>query len=105
MPGLPFDAATGTVPNAAGRISGVPGAYAVGWFKRGSSGGIGDNRGDSAETVRTLLDDAVAGRLPGRAGSPRSFVRTVRRRHQNAFGARELTRMLRAERAGAGRRR
>ena len=99
VPGLPFDRATGTVPHEAGRIAGLPGAYAVGWFKRGSSGGIGDNRGDAAETVRTLLDDAVAGRLPGCGGSPRSFVRTVRRRHPDAFGARELTRILRAERA------
>jgi ferredoxin--NADP+ reductase len=80
VPGLPFDPAGGTAPHEAGRIDGVPGAYAVGWFKRGSSGGIGDNRIDAAETVRALLDDAVAGRLPGRTGSPRAFARTVRRR-------------------------
>jgi len=80
VPGLPFDRATGTVPHEAGRITGVPGAYSVGWFKRGSSGGIGDNRVDAAETVRSLLDDAVAGRLPDRDGSPRSFARSVRRR-------------------------
>jgi ferredoxin/flavodoxin---NADP+ reductase len=99
VPGLPFDRAGGTVPNDAGRIAGVPGAYAVGWFKRGSSGGIGDNRADAAETVRALLDDAVAGRLPARAGSPRAFARTVRRRHPDAVGAKELTRILRTERA------
>jgi ferredoxin--NADP+ reductase len=80
VPGLPFDRATGTVPHEAGRIAGAPGAYSVGWFKRGSSGGIGDNRVDAAETVRSLLDDAVAGRLPGRTGSPRAFARAVRRR-------------------------
>jgi ferredoxin--NADP+ reductase len=78
VPGLPFDAATGTVPHEGGRITGVPGAYAVGWFKRGSSGGIGDNRVDAAETVRALLDDAVAGRLPRRDGSPRRFARAMR---------------------------
>ena len=62
--GLPFDEENGTVPNEAGRIAGTPGSYAVGWFKRGSSGGIGDNRADAAETVRSLVDDAIAGRLP-----------------------------------------
>ena len=99
IPGLPFDAASGTVPNEAGRIADVPGAYAVGWFKRGSSGGIGDNRVDAAQTVRTLLDDAVAGRLPGRDGTPRAFARRVRRAHPNTFGAKELSRVLRAEEA------
>ena len=97
--GLPFDPATGTVPHVVGRIVGVPGAYAVGWFKRGSSGGIGDNRGDAAETVRTLLDDAIAGRLPGRDGTPRSFIRKVRRAHPDAFGAKELSRIFRTEEA------
>jgi ferredoxin--NADP+ reductase len=80
VPGLPFDPATGTVPHESGRITGVPGAYSVGWFKRGSSGGIGNNRIDATETVRALLDDAVAGRLPDRDGSPRAFARSVRRR-------------------------
>ena len=97
--GLPFDPANGTVPNDAGRIAGVPGAYAVGWFKRGSSGGIGDNRVDAAETVRTLLDDAIAGRLPAPAGRHASFARSVRRAHPDVFGAKELGRILRAERA------
>ncbi|HYH29021.1 MAG TPA: FAD-dependent oxidoreductase [Pseudonocardia sp.] len=66
LPGLPFDAATGTVPNAGGRVDGIPGSYVVGWIKRGSSGGIGANRACAAETVGALLDDAVAGRLPSR---------------------------------------
>ncbi|GAA4678065.1 FAD-dependent oxidoreductase [Pseudonocardia yuanmonensis] len=64
--GLPSDDATGTVPNDRGRVEGMPGTYVVGWIKRGSTGGIGANRTDAAETVRSLLDDAVAGRLPGR---------------------------------------
>ena len=98
VPGLPFDAGRGTVPNHAGRIDGVPGAYAVGWFKRGSSGGIGDNRTDAAETVRTLIDDALAGRLPRPEGKPRTFERRVRRAHPDVAGARELGRILRAER-------
>ncbi|MHA6624885.1 FAD-dependent oxidoreductase [Pseudonocardia sichuanensis] len=66
LPGLPFDDATGTVPNAGGRVAGMPGSYVVGWVKRGSTGGIGANRACAAETVGALLDDAVAGRLPAR---------------------------------------
>jgi ferredoxin--NADP+ reductase len=66
LPGLPFDDATGIVPNQDGRVDGMPGTYVVGWIKRGSSGGIGANRTCAAETVRVLLDDAVAGRLPAR---------------------------------------
>jgi ferredoxin--NADP+ reductase len=95
--GLPFDEDNGTVPNEAGRITGMPGGYAVGWFKRGSSGGIGDNRADAAETVRSLVDDAIAGRLPKPAGSSRSFAKRVRRDLPDVLGAKELGRILRAE--------
>ncbi|GAB3318037.1 FAD-dependent oxidoreductase [Geodermatophilus aquaeductus] len=99
IPGLPSDPVTGTVPNEAGRIDGVPGAYAVGWCKRGSTGGIGHNRVDAAETVRTLFDDAVAGRLPSPAGTARTFRRAVRRSHPDVVDAAGLDRILRAERA------
>jgi ferredoxin/flavodoxin---NADP+ reductase len=95
--GLPFDEENGTVPNEAGRITGTPGSYAVGWFKRGSSGGIGDNRADAAETVRCLIDDAIAGRLPKPHGSPRAFGKRVRRDVRDVLGAKELGRILRAE--------
>jgi len=95
--GLPFDEENGTVPNEAGRITGMPGNYAVGWFKRGSSGGIGDNRADAAETVRALLDDAIAGRLPTPVGSSRAFAKKVRRAVPDVLGAKELGRILRTE--------
>jgi ferredoxin/flavodoxin---NADP+ reductase len=58
LPGLPFDEATGTVPNERGRVA--PGVYVVGWIKRGSTGGIGANRQDAAETVATLLQEVTA---------------------------------------------
>jgi ferredoxin/flavodoxin---NADP+ reductase len=84
LPGLPFDAATGIVPNAGGRVEGTPGTYVVGWIKRGSSGGIGVNRTCAAETIAALLDDAVAGRLPTRSrrriGLPLRNGRTRARR-------------------------
>jgi ferredoxin/flavodoxin---NADP+ reductase len=97
--GLPFDPSTGTVPNESGRIDGVPGAYAVGWFKRGSSGGIGDNRVDAAETVRALLDDAVAGRLPSPSRTSRALRRVVQRANPHVLDTAGLERILRAENA------
>jgi ferredoxin--NADP+ reductase len=61
LPGVPFDPATGTIPNEGGRVS--PGVYCAGWIKRGPTGVIGTNKKDAAETVETLLEDAAAGRL------------------------------------------
>ncbi|WP_281690095.1 FAD-dependent oxidoreductase [Pseudonocardia thermophila] len=61
VPGLPFDAATGTVPNAAGRVldgdTPVPGAYVTGWIKRGPTGVIGTNKSCAHETVAAVLED------------------------------------------------
>jgi ferredoxin--NADP+ reductase len=64
LPGVPFDEATSTVPNQAGRVEGAdhPGTYVAGWIKRGPTGVIGTNKSDATETVRSLLADAA--RLP-----------------------------------------
>ncbi len=75
QPGLPFDEESGTVPHEAGRVHGVPGAYVVGWIKRGPSGGIGTNRRCAAETVGTLLDDVATGVLPVARPSSRRLSR------------------------------
>jgi len=69
LPGAPFDTATGTMPNAGGRVldeAGQPiaGVYCAGWIKRGPTGVIGTNKKDATETVDLLLEDARAGRLP-----------------------------------------
>ncbi|MEJ9080235.1 FAD-dependent oxidoreductase [Gordonia malaquae] len=61
VPGLPFDDATGTVANVAGRVVDTPGVYVTGWIKRGPSGFIGTNKTDSGETVANLLADIEAG--------------------------------------------
>ncbi|SEC99291.1 ferredoxin--NADP+ reductase [Amycolatopsis tolypomycina] len=66
LPGLPFDEQAGVIPNDAGRVEGRPGVYVAGWIKRGPSGGIGANKACARETVGSLLEDAVAGRLPMR---------------------------------------
>lgn len=68
IPGLPFDERSGTVPNAAGRVTHdgvpIPGLYVAGWIKRGPSGVIGTNKPDAGETAESLLADAAAGLLP-----------------------------------------
>jgi ferredoxin/flavodoxin---NADP+ reductase len=73
LPDVPFDPATGTVPNAGGRVLGedgepIPGLYAAGWIKRGPTGVIGTNKKDATETVDLLLDDARAGLLAAPEG-------------------------------------
>jgi ferredoxin--NADP+ reductase len=55
LPGVPFDEATGTIPNDCGRVS--AGVYVAGWIKRGPSGVIGTNKKDATETVELLLED------------------------------------------------
>lgn len=73
--GLPFDEATGTVPNDDGRVvesttaTTVPRTYVVGWIKRGPSGFIGTNKGCSQDTVLALIEDYNAGRLPSPRGT------------------------------------
>jgi len=62
LEGLPFDAASGTVPHLAGRVlragGAAPGEYVAGWIKRGPTGVIGTNRPCAKETVLSLLEDA-----------------------------------------------
>ncbi|MFD5027506.1 FAD-dependent oxidoreductase [Streptomyces sp. NPDC058373] len=98
VPGLPFDEATGTVPHEGGRVEGRTNEYVVGWIKRGPSGGIGANRACAAETVTTLLADAVAGELPAPTGTAKEFARLARRRNRRLVDARGLAAIDRAER-------
>ncbi len=73
MAGVPFDEGRGVIPNVGGRVvdggDPVAGVYCSGWIKRGPSGVIGTNKKDAAETVELLIEDALAGRLPGRESS------------------------------------
>ncbi|MFF3957686.1 FAD-dependent oxidoreductase [Streptomyces sp. NPDC001890] len=95
--GLPFDEATGTVPHEGGRVTGMPGTYVVGWIKRGPSGGIGANRACAAETVGTLLDDAVSGALPAPSSASKAFLRLARSRSRHVVDAKGLAAIDRAE--------
>lgn len=98
IPGLPFDDASGTIPNDQGRVLGLRGSFVVGWIKRGATGGIGQNRADASETVSTLLTDAVSGRLPrGTRGSRRMFDKAVRKSNRRTIDARGLLKIDAAE--------
>ena len=72
LPGVPFDPASGTIPNERGRVA--PGVYCAGWIKRGPTGVIGTNKKDAAETVETLLEDAAAGRLEAKPDATAATV-------------------------------
>ncbi len=67
LPGIPFDAKNGIIPNQEGRVidpvskTPLAGEYVVGWIKRGPSGIIGTNRPDSVATVESALTDLRAG--------------------------------------------
>ncbi|MBD0691900.1 4Fe-4S binding protein [Streptomyces sp. CBMA123] len=104
VPGLPFDERTGTVAQHGGRVVDpatgrpLPGAYVVGWAKRGPSGGIGANRACARETVDALMDDAQARALPVPPAGRTEFEQLVRRRRPDAVGLKELRAVDRAER-------
>lgn len=73
VPGLPFDDAHGTIPNAEGRVTDggavLPGLYVAGWIKRGANGVVGTNKSDAAATVARMLED-----LAGRESRPAAEV-------------------------------
>ena len=76
--GVPFDEASGTVPNERGRVladgAPCPGVYVAGWIKRGPSGVIGTNKLCAHETVESLLEDHAAGRLPAPEAGEDEFL-------------------------------
>ncbi|GLJ81019.1 FAD-dependent oxidoreductase [Microbacterium imperiale] len=63
LPGVPFDATHGVIPNQEGQVlheesnERVPGVYATGWIKRGPVGLIGHTKSDAMETVRHVIND------------------------------------------------
>jgi ferredoxin--NADP+ reductase len=73
LPGVPYDASTGRVPHAEGRVirdgAFSPDEYVTGWIKRGPTGVIGTNKSDAVETVASLVADVRDGRLVPRGRS------------------------------------
>jgi ferredoxin--NADP+ reductase len=78
VPGAPFDARRGIIPNDRGRVLAggaiARGEYAVGWIKRGPSGVIGTNKPDAVETADLLLEDAASDVLNTPAAPERDAV-------------------------------
>jgi ferredoxin--NADP+ reductase len=73
IPGIPFDEKHYVIPSLHGRVlnqnspsnpnDSIPGLYVSGWAKRGPTGIIGTNIGDAKETVRSIIEDFMAGKL------------------------------------------
>jgi ferredoxin--NADP+ reductase len=79
LPDVPFDERYFVLPNERGRVrtpggDPLPGVYTVGWIKRGPTGILGTNKRDADETVRCLVEDWEAGRLPQPHGVGREAV-------------------------------
>ncbi|QYB06103.1 FAD-dependent oxidoreductase [Rhodococcus sp. USK10] len=102
--GLPFDEATGTVANTAGRVAlpgtgeTVRGHYVAGWIKRGATGVIGTNRYCAAETVEALLADHRAGLLAAPTAAAADLAALVRERRPDALGGADWRAIDRFER-------
>lgn len=108
VPGLPFDEVRGVVSSVEGRVvkagQVVPGHYVTGWIRRGPRGIIGTNKKCARDTVRALLADADAGRLP-MAGTldAQSVERRIRERQPDCVNLAGWRRLDAAEtRAGRG---
>lgn len=101
--GLPFDEARGLFPNVDGRMvdadgAVIPGAYVVGWAKRGPSGGIGANKMCAQKTVEDLVRDAAEGKLTPPKHKPDDFNRLLRSRTRHVIGYRGMRAIDRIER-------
>jgi ferredoxin--NADP+ reductase len=77
LPGVPFDARNGVIPNEVGRVIDldtgrvVTGEYVAGWIKRGPTGVIGTNKPDAIESVNSMFEDLQKGKLtPAPAPDP-----------------------------------
>ena len=82
LPDVPYDEASGVIPNRQGRVldgKGEPiaGMYSVGWIKRGPSGVIGSNKTDAKETVACMIEDATAGRCFAPMEPQRDAIRSL----------------------------
>jgi ferredoxin--NADP+ reductase len=64
--GLPLE--RGHIAHDEGRVRNLPGAYVVGWAKRGPTGVIPTNRADSLALVKTIVTDLAGTTASSRAG-------------------------------------
>ncbi len=96
---LPFDAASATIPNTGGRVTGMAGTYVAGWIKRGPSGMIGTNRQCAADTVACIAEDFSADRLIAPVGDRQSLEALLAERCGYQAGLAGWSRIDAAERA------
>ena len=87
LPGVPFDARNGVIPNEVGRIVDldtgkvVAGEYVAGWIKRGPTGVIGTNKPDAVESVNSMYEDLQKGKiLPAVEPDPAAVVNLLQAR-------------------------
>lgn len=66
FPGLPFDAARGTVAHNQGRVEN--GVYTAGWCKRGPQGVVPANRADALAVAELILADLSGAETRGKPG-------------------------------------
>jgi ferredoxin--NADP+ reductase len=104
LPGVPYDARKGTIPNELGRIIDpasdqvVRGEYVVGWAKRGPTGVIGTNKPDAIESVNSLFEDLRKGKLTGCADpNPQAILDLLQGRGVRYVNAEEWRKIDAAE--------
>ena len=69
VPGAPFDAERGIVPNDGGWVAGN--LYVAGWIGRGPTGVIATNRADGGAVAGRIGEEVAGGGRPGREGLER----------------------------------
>jgi len=104
LPGVPYDARKGTIPNELGRIIDpatdkvVRGEYVVGWAKRGPTGVIGTNKPDAIESINSMFEDLQKGKLsPCPDPDPQAVVDLLAERGVRYVSADEWRRIDSAE--------
>jgi ferredoxin--NADP+ reductase len=80
LPGVPFDARNGVIPNEVGRVINletgrvITGEYVAGWIKRGPTGVIGTNKPDAVESVNSMFEDLQKGKItPASEPDPEAY--------------------------------
>jgi ferredoxin--NADP+ reductase len=105
VPGVPFDAAGGVIPNKEGRVQDAhtgdvaTGVYVSGWIKRGASGVIGTNKQCASDTVTHLVKDYLDGRLTDPVKDASSINELLRASQPAKLDFEGWARLDRAERA------
>jgi ferredoxin--NADP+ reductase len=94
LPEVPFDVATGTIPNDRGRVTHQE--YVTGWARRGPRGVLGTNKSDAAEVAAALLAEAES---HGEYKHPADLATVLRSKNVEAVTAEGWASICAAERA------